>query len=243
MLNFSNIRTVVQRMHMASCQRRYLFRASYPLNTDDDMFNRRREMECLSNVLASTPQISVITGPVDSGKSRLVNRVIRDLPKTQQPTPIHSMNLREDSFFSVEYLVNSSLDSWLSHFHANDYTSTLQMVKDESSAIDKLNNLLKYTVNNMSARLFKHGKQHPIFVIDQANRLKTLYRDKDGRSDLENLFQWFIFHSKEKQNFHVVLISSDSFFDQWVEQFVGIVCMLWDTLTRKRQRFIGRKTY
>ena len=63
--------------------------------------------------------------------------------------------------------------------------------------------------------------QYPLLVVDQANELQKLLRYKDGQAALENLFQWFIRNTKELQKFHVVLISSENFFDQWVEQFVG----------------------
>ena len=73
--------------------------------------------------------------------------------------------------------------------------------------------------------------QHPIYVIDQANELKSLLRDKDGQAALERLFRTFVRHTKEQHNLmmvnpiatnhHVILISSESFFDQWVEGFVG----------------------
>ena len=59
------------------------------------------------------------------------------------------------------------------------------------------------------------------YMSDHADKLKKLLRYKDGQTALENLFQNFIFNTKEQKNFHVVLISSENFFDQWVEQFVG----------------------
>ena len=51
--------TLVQRM--TSRQQRHIFSVSYPARSDDNMFSRKREMECLSNVLTSVPQLSVIT--------------------------------------------------------------------------------------------------------------------------------------------------------------------------------------
>ena len=61
---------------------------------------------------------------------------------------------------------------------------------------------------------------YPIFVIDHANELKKLLRYEYGQEALEKLFRWFTLNTKELQKFHVVLISSENFFDQWVEQFV-----------------------
>ena len=205
----SNIGAFVQRM--ASYQRRYSISASYPLLTvDDNMFNRRREMDCLSNVLASTPQISVITGPVDSGKSRLVNRVILDLPKkTQQNIPIQLLDLRKLQLNSVESLAKRLDHDWMTITQTSVEFGDWEPSFEEQHAASQI--------------------QHPIFAIDQAHGLKRLLRDKDGQAVLEHLFDKFVHNTKEQhgiittqhQNFHVVLISSDSFFDQWVEQFVG----------------------
>ena len=41
-----------------------------------------------------------------------------------------------------------------------------------------------------------------------------------GQSALESLFEWLILLTREKQRFHVVIASSDSFFNLWVEKFI-----------------------
>ena len=61
----------------------------------------------------------------------------------------------------------------------------------------------------------------PVLVIDEANHLKSLLRDPNGQGDLESLFEQFVAHTKEQHHFHVVLLNSDSFFNLWVEKFVG----------------------
>lgn len=73
----------------------------------------------------------------------------------------------------------------------------------------------------MLPRTFMRRKQLPIFVIDEPNRLKNLLRDANGQAALECIFEWFVLYTKEKCHFHIVLLSSDSFFNLWVEQFVG----------------------
>ena len=45
--------------------------------------------------------------------------------------------------------------------------------------------------------------------------------DRDGHAALESLFQWFVMHTKEKRHFHVIMVSSDSFFNLWLEKFIG----------------------
>jgi len=89
------------------------------------------------------------------------------------------------------------------------------------STVDRLNNLLDTLAGRMPTTTYLRGTQLPIFVIDEANHLKALLRDQNGQSALESMFEWFVLHTKEKWHFHVVLLSSDSFFNLWVENFVG----------------------
>ena len=155
-------------------------------------------MKVLSNVLMSSPKLSIITGPVHSGKTTLMNRVIMDLSKkTQQPMQVQSLNLQEKSFDSVE-----SLNSVIYHLDSLWLTSA-----NTADGMD----------HSPSTQLYS------ILVIDQANELKRLLRHKDGEEALKRLFQWFICNTKELLKFHVVLISSENFFDQYVEQFVGSI--------------------
>ena len=154
-------------------------------------------MESLSNVLMSSPKLSIIAGSVHSGKTRLLNGVIMDLSKkTQQPMQVHSLNLQEKSIDSVE-----SLKSVIDHVDSLEQWLTIANTDDG----------MDHTPST----------QYPILVIDQANKLKKLLRHKDGKEALKRLFQWFIRNTKEVHKSHVVLISSENFFDQWVEQFVG----------------------
>ena len=56
---------------------------------DDTMFNRTREIAEITKVFLSKPQLSIITGPVNSGKTRFMNEVLSKLPSvTSCPTPI-----------------------------------------------------------------------------------------------------------------------------------------------------------
>ena len=73
----------------------------------------------------------------------------------------------------------------------------------------------------LPTRTLLRGKQNPILFVDEANRLRTLLRYADCQLALETFFEWLVMNTKEKQNFHVVLAGSDSFFNLWVEWFVG----------------------
>ena len=99
--------------------------------------------------------------------------------------------------------VSTSLRSQIDMFNRK---RELEITANEStsSAIYQLNSLLRYATD-----LLRCAKEYPLFIIDDANRLKTLLKDEDGQAALKSLFNWFVYHTKE-QNFHTVLISSDS---------------------------------
>ena len=71
------------------------------------MFNRTKEIAQLTSLMTSVPQLSVITGPVNSGKTRLIKKGLSDLPSIARiPTPTYHLNLRKGAFNSVESLVD-----------------------------------------------------------------------------------------------------------------------------------------
>lgn len=146
---------------------------------------------------------------------------------------MHSLNLHSGNFHSVKSLVHSvsaDMDLWLKHivrsidsisFSRAITLNLTQKVGPSCSLIDELNQLLKNVTKELPPRSMIGRKQVPILFIDEANRLCSLLRDKDGQAAIESLYQWFIQHIKEKKQFHVNLASSDSFFHLWVEQFMG----------------------
>jgi len=58
------------------------------------MFNRTKEITQLTSLLMSVPQLSIVTGLVNSGKTRLIKKVLCDLQSVAQiPTPTYQLNL------------------------------------------------------------------------------------------------------------------------------------------------------
>lgn len=83
-------------------------RKSRYASVDQDMFNRSREVERLSQLLMSSPMLSIITGPVNSGKSKLLDHVLTRLSeKATRGIPVYSINLRQGTYNSVQSLVDS----------------------------------------------------------------------------------------------------------------------------------------
>jgi len=81
----------------------------------------------------------------------------------------------------------------------------------QKNHIDNLSQLLKQADFLLQATLMR-GIQLPVFYIYEANSLRTILRDKEGQAALQMHFEWLVMHIKEKNHFHVVLASSDSFF-------------------------------
>lgn len=200
----------------------------------DDFFNRKQELDSLYSILKSDPRLSVITGPVNSGKSLLLRKVLQGV-KERDNTPVLHINLREISFDSVDSLVNTldrKLESWMEQFSkaAKHYAINLQgygisfewkRTEQSLRPIMKLNELFNKISTKLPPRTFWGRHQTPIFIIDEANELQALTADKDGHTALINLFKWLILQTKELHRFHTLLVSSDSFFHLWVASYIG----------------------
>ena len=68
---------MVRIMHVLRVQP--MVQRSFISYSSDKMFNRMREFTCLMDTLRSTPQLNIITGPVNSSKTLLVEKVLADL--------------------------------------------------------------------------------------------------------------------------------------------------------------------
>lgn len=214
----------------------YLFRGFSDAKLPTDLFNRTQEINILSTVLKADPQLTVVTGPVNSGKSFLMAKILEGIKK-DKTVPVLVLNLRNISFNSVESLVDTltaKFSSWLSQFwqaaerlkldgsaYGLDAKLSIDFEKPNIPPITKLNYLLELIGNKLPPQSFWYGRQTPILVIDEANELNALTKDSDGHDALTNLFKWLVLNTKEANRFHSLLVSSDSFFHLWVSNYVG----------------------
>ena len=198
-------------------------------------FNRTREIQMMSSLLKSDPQLLILTGPVNSGKSVLLRKVILEL-KNKESTPVLYINLRNVSFNSVDSFITilqHKLANWLQQFkeaaktfnlNASAYGFGLKISRSEGVAASPINRL-DLLFERISAKIPPHtfwGKlQIPIFVINEANKLSALTKDPSSQDAILNLFKWLILNTKELGRFHTILVSSDSFFHLWVSGFIG----------------------
>ena len=90
---------------------------SFVSYSSEMMFNRAREFNCLVDTLRSTPQLNIITGPVNSGKTLLVEKVLTHVEaENGKKTPVYPINLWRGTFHSVESFVKSlstGMRSWV----------------------------------------------------------------------------------------------------------------------------------
>lgn len=48
-----------------------------------------------------------------------------------------------------------------------------------------------------------------------------MLKDPDGHQTLSKLFDWFVSNTKDHRRFHVILGTSDSFFNLWLSIYIG----------------------
>ena len=79
------------------------------------MFNRSRELNALRGTLNDVPQYSIISSPVNSGKSTLLLEAIKTLKLESQDRSIVNIDLRSRTFRSIEAFSSTiiqELDTW-----------------------------------------------------------------------------------------------------------------------------------
>ena len=81
------------------------------------IFNRSRELNALYYTLKSQPQWTVVSGPVNSGKSKILMKVAETLRNEKQKTSIIHLDLRSRTFRNVDTFASTMLNqlrSWFS---------------------------------------------------------------------------------------------------------------------------------
>jgi AAA+ ATPase superfamily predicted ATPase len=232
---FSNINRSHPSFYTETIKRTYATTIQTPID-QDKFFNREREIKALTTMLKMEPQLSIISGPVNSGKTSLILKILKDISKDNKRPVLH-IDLRERSFDTVDslaYSLNDEMASWLHRFNsvsktlnlnASAYIFTLktsfESKEKEKLPIDRLNNLFESMSKQLPPHSWWSGTQSPILFIDEASRLNALLKDKDGHAALTNMFEWFVRNTKQHNRFHVILGSSDSFFHLWVQKYIG----------------------
>ena len=193
----------------------------------DNFFNRSKELKLLEDVTKGDgKRIMAITGPVNSGKTLLLGKVMEILRKKH--VPVLDINLRSISFNSVEGLTNTLLHKL--NLWAKDFEETSKNIQLDVNAygvrfglayeihkkpiasmppLIKLNGLLDhFSATQLPPPSFWQRSHTPVFLIDEASEPWSLKKAPDGKDALHNLFKWFVMNSKEKKNsrFYFVVV-------------------------------------
>ena len=114
--------------------------------TDSEFFNRQKEIKALTTMFNMKPQLSIISGPVNSGKTSLLLKILKDISENHHRPVLH-IDLRERSFDTVDSFASSldrEMSSWLNRFaevanrmklDASGYGFTLQTSLSEKPTI------------------------------------------------------------------------------------------------------------
>lgn len=222
------VSSLVARSKLTAVARRALSHMVCPLG-DSGFFNRTKELGAFRHILGGSPSLTIVTGPRNSGKSALLVHLLSKLE--EEGRPVLHLNLRDTSFGDVQQfqsVLQEELKSWVEKisptvtFELRLGPASLSIGGTEvvgSNPLNKLNDLFRKIDAHLPRHSVLTGKKRPILFIDEANRLKTLLRDKEfGEEALSSMFAWFVKNTKEVGNFHVVLASSDSFFHLWASE-------------------------
>ncbi|RGB41810.1 P-loop containing nucleoside triphosphate hydrolase protein [Rhizophagus diaphanus] len=207
-------------------------------NTDSFFFNRKREIANFKNAFnTKRPDLHIIVGPPSTGKTTLIKQVVQSSKYLFNPIFI---NLRNGQFDTPQRVYDSIYSQFNPFF--NKYKSLLKNIFGEKFSLEYTDFNLLYRFNNKyrektsdDVRIllekisnylpnwdFWHNYQipSPILIIDEAHLLNQLgYKDK---SLLKLILNWFVLNSKERERFHIVLTSSDSFFFTWLAEVLNI---------------------
>ena len=199
------------------------------------MFNRCREFQALRTTLKDVPQWSVISGPVNSGKSTLLLEVINNLKREKPKPSIIHLDLRARTFRDVNSFASEMLNvlsSWFNDLWESFSTmgASLSVSKVEIELIltkeEEPTKRLRKLFDTLSKSLPDwnwlrgYNIPPPILFIDEANRLRTLLDDRKGDTVLNDFFEWIVHNTKQMHQFHVIMASSDSFFHRWIAQYI-----------------------
>ena len=164
-------------------------------------------MKLMSNVLSVFPGLNLVTGPINSGKSWLMQHVLDDLDQEKKPA-ILRFNMRDMLFVSVDTFLanfNITLQDWYEKI-----AEVLKKVKIEVQDLSvqwqeshpKLTDVFKSiseALPNWSI-LHRMNVPVPILCIDEVNLMRDLARsDPNGHTIIKSIFTWFIAMTNEEK--------------------------------------------
>ena len=198
------------------------------------IFDRHKERKAFSNILRSkTPELVVVTGPRDTGKTRLIESVVQETEKKDRLWWLH-INMRDPvhHWTSVEAVYRSLLLTFTTAFYryakdaANTFLNSLRLsvplVPTMSTAnvswrlppehhsiegsFEEMLSAAEKVMIGMKQSLWS-GQYYPVLSFDDAEKMYS-YLDNDnypeGKKVLESLHNFLI-----TTNSHVIVSSTN----------------------------------
>jgi len=195
-------------------------------------YNREKEQKALLTILNMEPAlVHFIYGPINSGKTNLIDKVLKSL---QEPMIPFYVNLRgrnvgsSDDFLNVLFSVDRKSPFESVREYARELLKSGANVVRQTTGIPipvRIFDLLFQTGNKgedvfrylemFFTTLVEEKKLKPILVLDELQMLKQLVNSR-GNLVLDNLFNFFVRMTKETHLCHCFALSSDSVFIQHV---------------------------
>ncbi|KAJ3078297.1 hypothetical protein HK102_004599 [Quaeritorhiza haematococci] len=212
-------------------------------------FNRKVQVNALTEILHGPPRFTVILGPPSSGKTALVRHVVNQKGVDNKPLfQSLSLDLRGVDVTNADVFkrafVRATLFSSLRELVAGRWTVHVeaQVFDSESRTFDpRLRTSVEFssqtastkttppnTVSELFADIVKqlspyhtlYGQLPPVFVVDEANEFKTLA--ETDKAVFQDLLRFIVKVSKQESLMHVVFTTSDPFFMEWMVHNQGL---------------------
>ena len=198
-------------------------------------FNREKEINEILRILNREPDdIYFIYGPLNSGKTTLINHIINnELKKSNKKYAIFYVNFREYDISSMDNFVEAlfeidenskekKIKSYIESFtkSVNDIINLYYGIKVPEPILNKLfgekekGGLVFKFIRDLFMSLHKKGVQ-PVFILDELQMIKDIVMN-GGKPLLKSLFQFLVSLTKERHIAHVFCLSSDSLFIEYV---------------------------
>ena len=205
-----------------------------------EIFDRHKERKAFSNILRSkTPELVVVTGPRDTGKTRLIESVMQETEKKDRFWWLH-INMRDPvhHWTSVEAVYRSLLLTFTTAFYryavdaANTFLNSLRLSvplgptmstanvswrlppehHGMEGSFEEMLSAAEKVMIGMKHSLWS-GQYYPVLSFDDVEKMYS-YLDNDnypeGKKVLEIIREFFVKNTKEQENFHIVVTSTSS---------------------------------
>ncbi|KAL3151458.1 hypothetical protein ABBQ38_012462 [Trebouxia sp. C0009 RCD-2024] len=221
------------------------------LNTE--LFDRKVELERLARLLKhpAPSDIIVLTGPPDAGKTAVLQEVV--VRRKSEARATLYINCREKDYMSSQAFAAQLKLQLIAQFRSKalkDFAlTTLDSLSEfrsfvmslgptvsplgvepgsafklflqhlQSPSITALDDVLKEFIGFLKA--CKKGPVLPTIIIDEANQLQQ-WKETE-KNQLDALLRFFVLITKEAKLAHVVLATSEPFFEYWLSESTLLV--------------------